>query len=97
MSGVGESESPGTEEISDEPDFEASLESLESLVSRLEQGDLSLEESLRAFEDGVRLVRICSGRLQAAELRITELTQEGADTRAGELEVPAPEPQGEDE
>ncbi|MEE2703697.1 MAG: exodeoxyribonuclease VII small subunit [Myxococcota bacterium] len=96
MSRVGESEDPGFEEISDEPDFEASLESLESLVVRLEEGDLSLEESLRAFEEGVRLARICSGRLRSAELRITQLEQEVAGTGDPEFEMAEPEPEVEE-
>ena len=80
MSRAGESQDRDSEEVSDPPDFEASLESLESLVLRLEEGDLSLEESLRAFEEGVRLVGLCSGRLRSAELRITALEQEAAGT-----------------
>ena len=53
--------------------FEHALERLEQLVGDLEGGDLGLEESLRKFEEGVRLVRLCSERLRGAELRIAEL------------------------
>jgi exodeoxyribonuclease VII small subunit len=56
-----------------ELDFEQALSQLEGLVSELESGDLSLEDSLRAFEQGVHLVRQCSERLQAAELRVRQL------------------------
>ena len=59
-------------------DFEAALARLESLVGDLEAGELSLEDSLRSFEEGVRLVRLCSDRIQSAELRISEL-EAGAD------------------
>ena len=58
--------------------FEDALARLEQLVASLEAGDLDLEDSLSSFEQGVRLVRLCSERLKAAELRIQQL-EEGAD------------------
>ena len=58
--------------------FEEALSRLEELVASLEAGDLDLEDSLASFEQGVRLVRLCSERLKAAELRIQQL-EEGAD------------------
>ena len=58
-------------------DFEASLEELENLVKRMEQGDLSLDESLKAFERGVALTRQCQQALQAAELKVKVLTEDG--------------------
>ena len=61
-----------------ELDFEAALAQLEALVGRLEGGDLSLDDSLRTFEEGVLLVRQCSERLQSAELRIQKL-EEGSE------------------
>ena len=61
-----------------EPRFEDALGRLEELVDSLEGGDLDLEDSLRSFEEGVKLVRLCSERLKAAELRIRQL-EEGAD------------------
>lgn len=64
--------------------FEEALARLEDLVSALEGGKQTLEESLRTFEEGVRLVRICSERLQGAELRIRELEA----TPGGLLERP---------
>ena len=57
--------------------FEEALSRLESLVAELEGGDLSLEDSLRTFEQGIRLVRQCSDRLKAADLRISQLEEEG--------------------
>jgi len=57
----------------DELPFEEALSQLEGLVDALEAGDLDLESSLRKFEDGVKLVRVCSERLKAAELRIQQL------------------------
>ena len=57
--------------------FESAMEQLETLVSRMESGDLSLEESLKAFEKGVHLTRFCQNQLQKAELKVQELTSEG--------------------
>ncbi len=57
--------------------FESAMEQLETLVSRMESGDLSLEESLKAFEKGVHLTRFCQNQLQKAELKIHELNSKG--------------------
>lgn len=56
--------------------FEASLKDLEKIVRRLEEGDLPLEDSLKLFEDGVRLSRECQERLNQAERRIEILLQD---------------------
>jgi len=55
--------------------FEATLDELEGIVMKLEEGDLPLEDSLKLFEDGVRLSRDCRERLTAAERRIEVLTR----------------------
>jgi len=60
------------------PNFETALEELEQLVERMETGDLSLEESLKAFERGVVLTRDCQKALKDAELRVQALTQTDA-------------------
>lgn len=65
--------------IEDPKRFEASLSELEAIVERLEQGELSLEESLGAFERGVQLTRACQRALEQAEQRVRILTQEGGD------------------
>ena len=57
--------------------FESAMEQLETLVSRMESGDLSLEESLKAFERGVHLTRFCQDQLQKAELKVQELSSKG--------------------
>ena len=57
--------------------FESAMEQLETLVSRMENGDLSLEESLKAFEQGVTLTRFCQDQLQKAELKVQELNSTG--------------------
>jgi exodeoxyribonuclease VII small subunit len=56
-------------------DFEQSLSSLEGLVQRMEQGDMSLEESLKAFETGIALTRECQARLAAAEQQVSRLIE----------------------
>jgi exodeoxyribonuclease VII small subunit len=53
-----------------EPTFEGSLKRLEEIVSQLEGNKLALEQSLEIFEEGVKLVRFCAGRLDEAERRI---------------------------
>ncbi|MDH5738023.1 MAG: exodeoxyribonuclease VII small subunit, partial [Gammaproteobacteria bacterium] len=50
--------------------FEASLAQLEKLVAQMEDGDLSLEESLKTFEQGVKLARECQTALKDAEQRV---------------------------
>jgi exodeoxyribonuclease VII small subunit len=56
--------------------FEAALERLEQIVDQLETGNLSLEESLRVFEEGVGLARRCGKYLDEAEKRIELLTRD---------------------
>ncbi|TWI52421.1 exodeoxyribonuclease VII small subunit [Pseudomonas duriflava] len=71
------------------PDFEQSLAELQTLVERLESGELSLEESLGAFEQGIRLTRECQSALTLAEQKVQILLE-----RDGALaEVPF-DPQG---
>ena len=65
-------------------DFETSLAELQTLVERLESGELSLEDSLGAFEQGIRLTRDCQASLAQAEQKVQQLLE-----RDGELqEVP---------
>ncbi len=58
--------------------FEAALQRLEQIVDQLEAGNLSLEESLQVFEEGVALARRCSKYLEEAEKRIELLTKDEA-------------------
>lgn len=60
------------------PSFEDSLNELEALVERMESGDMSLEESLGAFERGISLTRSCQQALQAAEQKVEILTARSA-------------------
>lgn len=59
-------------------DFEGSLGQLEDLVTAMEDGDLSLEESLQAFETGIKLTRECQAALQRAEQKVQILMDSNA-------------------
>ena len=56
--------------------FEQSLEKLEQLVERMEEGDLSLEDSLKTFEEGIKLTRQCQQALVKAEQKVKLLIEE---------------------
>jgi exodeoxyribonuclease VII small subunit len=58
-------------------DFESAIAELESIVKKLEEGDLPLEQSLELFERGIRLSRFCHSTLEAAERRIEILNERG--------------------
>ena len=58
-------------------DFEAAIAELESIVKKLEEGDLPLEKSLELYERGVQLSRFCHSRLEEAERRIEVLNERG--------------------
>lgn len=66
------------------PDFEQSLQELEALVLKMENGDLSLEESLKEFERGVQLTRQCQEALTAAEQRVKLIGADGNQTEFNE-------------
>ena len=59
------------------PEFETAMSDLEALVSNIESGDLSLEESLKEFEKGVKLSRTCQTALKDAEQRVKILSEDG--------------------
>lgn len=69
--------------------FEEALKRLEGIVQQMESGDLTLEDSLRLFEEGVRLTRVCSQRLDEAEKKIEILTQDDR----GRVEAKAVDPE----
>jgi exodeoxyribonuclease VII small subunit len=56
--------------------FEESLKQLESIVAQLERGDLPLEESIRLFEDGIRLSAVCKQELDNAEGKVQILLKQ---------------------
>jgi exodeoxyribonuclease VII small subunit len=59
--------------------FEAQYKRLEESVARLEEGDLTLAESLALYEDGMKLAKACQEQLKDAELRVTKLQEQFAD------------------
>ena len=71
-------------------DFEKSLDELESLVSRMEQGELSLDDSLKSFERGIVLFRNCQSALEQAELRVKLLLDPNDPDRAEPFEPDTP-------
>ena len=75
------------------PDFEQWLTELEALVTRLEQGDVPLEEALKTFERGVTLTRQCQSALRAAQQKVEILL-----TRDGEENIESfADPEDEDD
>ena len=56
--------------------FEAALKQLEEIVQRLERGELPLEESLKLYEEGIRLSRLCHAKLEEAEGKIELLMKD---------------------
>ncbi|HYC00653.1 MAG TPA: exodeoxyribonuclease VII small subunit [Candidatus Limnocylindrales bacterium] len=83
-----------------ETGFEEAMAELEEVVRKLEAGDIALEESLRAFERGVSLVRLLHERLDGVQARIEELTRasgEEARQSGARLVLRPFEDEGEDE
>ena len=56
--------------------FEEAVGRLEDIVKKMEAGDMTLEESLKAFEEGIKLARLCSRRLDEAERRVEVLLKQ---------------------
>ena len=68
-------------------DYEASIAELETLVERLEQGDISLEESLKLYESGVLITRDCQEALSQAEQKVQMLLQQSDQTNLVDFEA----------
>lgn len=66
------------------PNFENALEELEEIVENMESGELSLEDSLKAFEKGIKLTRDCQEALNQAEQRVKILVGGNDDSIPGE-------------
>jgi exodeoxyribonuclease VII small subunit len=60
--------------------FEEALQKLETIVARMEEGDLPLEEALKAFEEGVRLAKFCTTKLEEAERKVEKLIRDQSGT-----------------
>jgi len=63
-----------------EKKFETALSRLEEIVGDLEQGDLPLDQSLKLFEEGIKLARLCGTRLEEAERKVEVLLKDKAGT-----------------
>ncbi len=69
------------------PDFETALSELQTLVTQLESGELSLEASLAAFEQGVRLTRDCQSALSQAEQKVKILLERDGELSEADLDT----------
>ena len=65
----------------EEKNFEQSMQELETIVTQLEKGDLNLDESVKKFEEGMKIAKQCNSMLEKAEKKITILLE-----KEGELE-----------
>jgi len=61
----------------DTVNFETSLQKLEKIIAKLEDGDISLEDSVKSFEEGIGLVKECQKQLSEAELKVRKLLDSG--------------------
>ncbi len=84
-----------------EPAFEEAMARLEEIVEKMENADLPLEEMIDRYEEGVRLVAVCSSKLDAAEKRIQIITKKASgEDSVEDFEAPAtlePKPESLDE
>lgn len=69
------SDSKQSQSVSKLPDFEKQLSELEKIVAGMERGEMTLEESLQAYERGIKLTRECQSALDSAQQRIDVLTE----------------------
>lgn len=60
-----------------EKSFEEAMQRLEEITQNLENGDLSLEDSIGVFEEGMKLSKFCTKKLEEAEKKVTKLVKEG--------------------
>lgn len=69
--------------------FEQALQELEKIVGQLEKGDVSLEDSIAAYERGVALKNHCESKLKDAQLKIEKITTDESGRAVGATEIPA--------
>ena len=70
-----------------EMSFEEKLQELESIVEKLENGQLSLDESIDLFEKGIKLVRECDSNLKNARMKVEKLIEENNELRSEPCEL----------
>jgi exodeoxyribonuclease VII small subunit len=73
--------------------FEEAMGRLEDIVKKMEAGDMTLEESLKAFEEGIKLARLCSRRLDEAERRVEILLKQEGEPVVKPFQVEENEPE----
>ncbi|NOX42916.1 MAG: exodeoxyribonuclease VII small subunit [Gammaproteobacteria bacterium] len=78
---------------SKQPDFEQSLQELETIVENMEKGDMSLEDSLKAFEQGINLTHFCQKSLKDAEQKVEILINKSGDNNFKKFAVEEEKPQ----
>ena len=76
-----------------EPSFDEAVEQLEKLVEEMESGELVLDDLIRKFEDGAKLVHVCQRHLKDAELKIEKLKEDIKDFEVEPLEVDPENPE----
>jgi exodeoxyribonuclease VII small subunit len=81
----GENKTESVDAMKDKS-FEVAMAELEELVTKMEQGDLPLDDSLKLFEEGVALTRYCQETLKQAEQKVKMLMADGSDADFAELE-----------
>lgn len=69
--------------MSNQPDFETALKKLEKIVHTLEEGNISLQEALQSFEEGIKLINLCEEKLEATEKKIEILLKGNKDKKKG--------------
>jgi len=70
-----------------EENFESALKRLEEIVQKLEEGNLSLDDSLKLFEEGIQLSRFCTKKLSEAEKKVEKLIKIGEEFKLEPLDV----------
>jgi exodeoxyribonuclease VII small subunit len=68
--------------------FEQAMDALEDIVSKMEQGDITLEQSLQSFEQGIALARRSQTLLEQAQQKVQILTQDGDESKLDEFQAP---------
>jgi exodeoxyribonuclease VII small subunit len=71
-----------------DPGFDEALKRLEEIVAQMESGEMDLDAMVAAFEEGQRLIRLCSGKLNEVERRIEVLVRDGAGAETAEPFAP---------
>ena len=71
----------------EENNFEKSMESLEKIVTELENGELNLDESVNKFEEGMKIAQKCNNILEDAEKKITILLEKNGDLEENSFDV----------